>query len=51
MLQTLALNHPPGVRFRRFPQTFVHAQGRHAGEFAALVCGKQKFVLGSGVLG
>ena len=50
MLQTLARNHPPGVRPRRFAQTFVHAQRRHAGQFAALVCRFQKFVLGGGVL-
>jgi hypothetical protein len=31
MLQTLALNHPPGVRSRRFAQTLFHAQRRHAG--------------------
>jgi hypothetical protein len=50
MIETLAINHPPGMRSRRFPQTFVHAQRRHAGELAALVCLFQKFVLGGGVL-
>src|SRR6202158_5563552 len=50
MIETIAVNHPPGMRSRRFAQTFVHAQRRRASEFAALVCRGQKFVLGGGVL-
>jgi len=50
MLQTPALNHPPGVRSRRFAQSFFHAQWGHAGLFAALVRHFQEFGLGGGIL-
>src|SRR5580658_7933066 len=50
MVETPVRYHLPGVRSRRFAQTFVHAQRRNTGVFAAPVGCFQEFVLGGGVL-